>query len=954
MKKLTSVNLPNDLLTTVSISHVVTRTLEERYLRLSRMSGYPAPAHIIARIYGKINLTSLSQLKTSLIDLQKLVVLAHEILATVPLARIDRYQLNKAEMEAYVLSSAASFGFATLSPADAEFVTSLIVSSESTESSWYLGYDTSRTDNRILKFYDLYKSIATTYSGARATVENMPTIKGSAPGASTGAVTSLPFPDVYDPFSGTVVPFLTSSRVQSALNSIQAGTVDEFTLERIAGNINAMHACATFADIRLLDHVFQLMNSLDIWSSFITLRDRIDAAVNVERVRGLKKFSAYIQSLLMYYDMFNVITYEKTYARMEKYVGQFPALGNTVYQNYQEFVLNYDVLNIQKDVDDIYSKINSRSDNNADTTIIGFYDEFASFFGVTAAVTAATRASSGLLTPIVLTNLTALASPRYNIYLYNQPTSVMNLMNSVIDTVTVGAVITDVLRRAVSMVLPYVHRIYPGTIADDIRALNLHLAVGFGNDIPFTKSPIEADDRRLGDNGPVVRRAAPWHSADAQRMYNRKLLYLIATGSDYNTYLDNVPFYIDNKKSSHYRSILGFDWKGLYPSWMLPGESIKSVDLITADALSIGDILETISGSNWEYIKATIGAPHIQEFWATYLSSWAILFSVSESAAAAGTATPVTWTQVIGYGQPYGVTYPELLRRQAWKTPPLIRIGDNAAIAILRRIPLPSDTLTANNDFYMRKPYYNFPASSQNAELATDAWTTKLVADPSIFEPGEVPNKGKLIYGEGLMHMSLTPCTLPENSVPTILFTKTRAYINERLYISADPNFRLIPQTKPEYKIGMETSVLPFNFVSLNPNVEYVVWTKYGSAVDSSTLSPTITDPLTALEKSWQQELEKTEKESTVSADALRARKLPEAAMANELSEGVKKETSKNLAGGNGTDDKFSGKKKNKPKHKGNKAKAANSFDPVKGKMTEDEISELDAEAQDKKDRKIS
>lgn len=935
MKQLSSTALPPKLTTVLSINSLLQGTILERELILSRMSGYPVPAHIAGRVFARIDLSSVAALKESLLTLRNHFLLASDILATIPLAKIDRYQLVRTELVAYVTAAAAQFGKGSLTPDEADFITHLITSSESSLSSWYLDFPANRKTNRITKFFDLYKSISAV-TGTVSLGKNGKTVSL----VSTGG--ALPF--VYDPQSDSIVDWNKSNRAMSWHKRIAADSDPEEKAMHISAYESSL-AYEKFCDIRLVDHTFQMLNNPALWDTFITMRDRVDAAQNNERARGLKLFSSYIHSLLLYPEFFHIAMFKATYDKLEKWFVQFPTLEAAIVADYETVVKGNDILNVHKDVADIYDKIHHSVEEETGVEIMGFFSEAVSIFNFNAALANAKKAAGSTSLPLTITNLVELGDPQYNVLLFNQPIAKVDLINDVTRSLLIQNATQAFLRHAVSSVLPYVQRYFAGDIPTRLAGLSLDPGMGWGAHIPVTTSPKNAVDRRITKNTVTVRGLAPWSNYDLGFLYRTKFLYKIDRSSSLVAQASaSVPnFRIDEYKANIIQSQLKMPWQSLYPSWMIPGSAIFNSDTFNSDRMNIGPVLEAISGQNWEYIVRTIHTPYVREMWATYLSSWALLYTTS------GEGATLTRSLVPGKGRPYGDTYASLEARQTSINNyiDIIAIDSNgvpqirASIRLLDTIPMPSDTLSIADDMYMNIPYYYYPSNTRTAPVRSELYKEiNLNAKPKRKKEAEgtslthASQRGKLVLAPPLMQFAINPASdvtsMPESSTieaggdmidgrPAIFLDRVYAYLNDRLYFNVDMTSQPGLVTEAKYQLPINVSIHDWKFDTQNPFVTHNTVGSYGGSMAATSASSGPESAIAALNKQWEKEVIEANDQSTVSAEKLQGQGAShEKDIANEATAAAKNPAGPDSSGKTSN----AGKKhdnKNKFKNKGSK-----------------------------------
>lgn len=241
MKVLSNKALPPQLSTFVSAQRILSQAIVARGVMVGQMSGYPVPSHVVARVRGMIDLSSLKAMKEGIMRLRDLTRLASDVLFSISLAKMDRFQMIRSELMAYISENAGAYGQDNLTDSEKEFVAYLITSSESAEASWILDYET-EDKNLMRSMYRLYHSL-------------MPTTPVTFQEGSENISPSLTLgPDdfIFDPDSQEIVSLTSSGRFAKLISeSVKlAGSVKNakkrgVVIDRLVARVSAQRILAS-------------------------------------------------------------------------------------------------------------------------------------------------------------------------------------------------------------------------------------------------------------------------------------------------------------------------------------------------------------------------------------------------------------------------------------------------------------------------------------------------------------------------------------------------------------------------------------------------------------------------------------------------------------------------------------------------------------------------------------
>jgi hypothetical protein len=206
-----------------------------------------------------------------------------------------------------------------------------------------------------------------------------------------------------------------------------------------------------------------------------------------------------------------------------------------------------------------------------------------------------------------------------------------------------------------------------------------------------------------------------------------------------------------------------------------------------------------MSGINYEVAIRELSLEHLRQIWATFASSFALIYvdandndPLHTAVTRISTQKPlVTLKLVEGHGRPYGTTYGNLEAIQGVLNPDtkLVPLGNGIFMRFLTRIPTITDELKIDeNPFYAQRPIMYFASNSQSTEVTE--W----------------------VFGDGLLNFALVPCSI-QQAVPDVRFTPRYAFLTQSLYLNMDLHFKPVQPDKAREVIalGIQTNDWPYD-----------------------------------------------------------------------------------------------------------------------------------------------
>lgn len=819
MKKIINLPLDTSLAYITSYQGVIRSAINMRTVALSNLSGYPIATQVVGKIQREFKLGSYKELLESILKMRNIALTAAEVINTIPILKVDRYQLERTEIDDYIKSMTKSTGGYTFTEADRGLIAFMITSSESSEHSWLLDLADSK-DNLFIKLLALYDS---------ANYQKASIADGIISDAADASRQSF-----YDPTEDKIIAVKDNPRVKAVLKDVLLKgkkIKDEKAISSATADLNDAMIINSICSIRVIDHIWSLLTSQDIWANFITPRTSVDPSLNLERANGLQLFASYLHSILMYSSIFQTELFMAVYNRLGEWVTTFPPLPSELQQQYETIVKKHDYLGAASDVTAVLNSTDQAPGYDTDSKLMGLPSESLKFFGLEDTIKKIRQEIKPEFASLKLTDLKSLTSEDYSYVLLSQPVAEYNMVYPLTETLLIGGAVKTRLMEAVAGLVPGIPRFFSQSAVDGkLRKLGVTLSFPIGYQMGSTVSMTYGTTIESRNGIVPFRSNTPVDSYD-WKMHIRKdeNMALLSTASLDSKYTPK--FIINADKAAHLRAILKHEWKGLLPSSLVQGDFYFTHKMLQSDELLLRDLFQIISGQGYEWITRTIGNPYLSRMWATFLSSWASLYVVKSDKAS--DVTDILAAQVIGYGKPYGKEYEILsgIQKKPTSLADFIQITDGVFIKLHDKIPTPSRELKVDADFYLLHPYYYFQG---NSTIDVSKW----------------------ILSDGLLNFAFTP-TLPDVDVPSYFLDKRYAYINEAIYLQTNPMFT--PQKITGFGSGIGISTREWNRDRHREWITLKVPGSYGSSSVSQSINLNDVQQVVDVVKKWENEVDKVE-----------------------------------------------------------------------------------------------
>lgn len=746
-----------------------------RLTTISKMSGYPSAIHSIGRLQRQIRLDNMDSLLDSLFRVQNLAYTTAEVIDTMDGTKVDRHQLDRSQIVAYVTNIVGQLRNFQATAEEIEVIAHLITSFEANTSAWILQGGEANDDLHI-KIKNLYKEVATSSS------EDM----------------TLP---VFAPHSNSVIEFNKLPQVQELLKKNPRAKKGKAKDPASVGGIPVIErdddAAATYtmyqyACMRIIDHVYQLLLDKDTWYAFVAPRTKADVQTNLERSKTLRSLALYCQSLLTYYQFFSLEMFMKSYELVQEWILHFPPLDVNTVRDLEGIVRKYDLLGAK---DDVHQLVMSFADSGrTDLGALIFPSEFVGRFGLAESVDKISADASQFTLSGDLTNLSELDTPQYLPLISGVAASTLDVSYRLSNILLLGKVVSNEVSAAIAGLLPSMTGGASELTISRFKALSIKASLPFI--VPHAAAwHVEKGTEKGVEGGTLhLDSASPTFSQAYHEFVRNELRFKFTTdrqiASSYSGFNDRQVYDWDRARAL--REVMEYNWKTLIPAQYGAGDEYFDYAILSASPEAVRQMIERLSGINYEIAIRELALPHLRKLWATFVSSFALLYVDKDAESAGPLKDAKTWggdpgkvDLVEGHGSPYGTTYASLEAAQGTLTPKteILNLGYGLYLRLLSVIPVVTDELRLDELFFDRKPVMYF--SSNSAKEPVKKW----------------------VIADGLANFALLPL-FGTSSVPAVKFTPKYAYLTQNLYINTDLYFRphVAAPSRENYNVGVTTS----------------------------------------------------------------------------------------------------------------------------------------------------
>ena len=786
MLKINQKTKPKNAAVVIALKDKLPMMYTSRLAIISKMQGYPVALHVIGRLQRMIDTSSYENLLVSLMKLKEVVRVTADVIDTMEGIRTDKYQLNRTDIAAYVTAVTDSIKTFAPTPEDIDLISHLIIAFEANPAAWML-QTTMSEDNLHLQFKSMYQRVL------------MDADDGEIP--------------IYLPHTDKI------GTLQDMPAFKEVGKIDDKadTADKLS-NAATLHR---YSAVRIIDHVYSLLMDKDAWYRFIAPRSKAEVGANLERSKTLKVFALYIQNLLSYNQFFMLESFLKGYDAVQKWITHFPPLETSTINKLDNILREHDLLHAREDVNQLWSSFGTTDSDALSPDLVVFPTELLASMGLRTAV-AKMESEATMYTAIEpLSELKGLDRPIYLPLFSGVAAANFDVAYDVVNTLLIGKKVSHEVENALASLTPSLVRGASKSTIADFSALGITMNIPFNIPTSLSYSIVKGVSKGLENAKLALDSAAPQFSTDYHEFIRKELTFTTITD-------DVVPlrykkfsqaFVFDFDKAQRLRGLLDTDFRSLVPSFLAEGSTIYNKRSLKNDKYKVRTMIEELSHKNFEIFIREMGLPHLRQLWATYFSSFALLYVSSNEATNTGKKAAFNLDVlrlISGHGKPYGVTYSELAARQAQLTPEnvdteLIELGQGIFLKILDKIPAPSNQLLIDPSFHQGQPAMYFPASSEDIDVKD------------------------FVASQGLLNFSLFPI-IETRTVPSLVYTSKFAYLTKGVFLNVEPFYR--PTTADPAREVMHIPVRKMEW----PFERHAFWLEYitfGSYISAPGLNST-------------------------------------------------------------------------------------------------------------------
>lgn len=710
-----------------------------RTAMISHMSGYPTAMYVIGRLQRMIDLSSYNNMMLSLMKVRDISRVTGEVIDTMEGLKVDRYQLNRNDIMTYVAAVTDTMKTYKPSPEDLDLIAHLITSFESNMGSWMLqGGD--NEDNLHLKFRGIYQEVLISDKGL-------------------GLAAYAPHDDTITTI-GELPQFKLTAQEKKA-------NADGTNPDRIKDAL----VLYKFAATRIVDHVYHLLMDKDIWYKFISPRFKAEVATNLERGKSLKTFALYIQNLMSYNQFFMLETFLYSYDLVQKWITYFPPLEAHTMYRLDNVIRPHDLLNAKHDVEELLGSFVSPKGQNLAGTLIVFPSEMLSSVGMKKSVAQLNEASIKYSTIDPMTDIKNLDRPIYLPLLSGAAAGNFDVAYDITNTLLLGKKVSEEIDQALYGLTPSLIRGSSAATVTALKDLGIKAKLSFSIPHALEYSIEKGVDKGIEGGKLMLDSAAPQFSWRYHDFIRKNVMFTTITDDQIANKYEGfgVSQVIDRDRASAYRSMLDAQFNSLVPSSWGTGTLVYTAATLKSGKEQVRQLIETLTNKNFEIATRELALPHIRKIWATYFSSFALLY-VDDAVVNSFEAMPGAWKTpalVEGHGRPYGVSYTNLASRQTpvTKEEDFVKISNGIYLRILNKIPVVTDDLSVDKQFYQEHSSMYFAANSTNQDVE------------------------EFVMDSAMLNFALFP-VIENTSVPPLVFTSKHAYLTKGLYLNIEMFYR--------------------------------------------------------------------------------------------------------------------------------------------------------------------
>lgn len=706
-----------------SLRNQLPMMIAHRTVLASKMEGVPRGVHVVGRLQRQFNLSSSSALLESIRRMYEIIHITAEVIESMEGVKMDKYQLDRTEILTYVSNVVQTMRTSTPDSGELELIGVLITSFEASQNSWVL-QSQSGPNGLHVKFVELYNEIR-------------------------------------DMNVGELPIFVPSQSAVQTMGSVSS------SLGWSTEDLDRAGATYKLALVRVVDHVYSLLLETDVWAAFVAPRLKADVTTNLERAKTLRIFAHYLQSLLIYPQFFSLEMVLHGYEQIQAWIQYFPPLSAEIKHRLESVIRPHDVLGAGEDVKRFLTSFSEVGEKELKVTTLA--TELIGVYGLDDVIAIITTEINKLKLNVSIDRLIELDDKAYLPLLAGIPVTDINVGHKVAEAVLLSKKVESAVSNALGDLLPVIAR---GVTKDTLNQL---VAMQIRPKIPFISPSAQLLEVTRGVKQEVSRnmlridRKAPVHSFDYYAYIRKNYKYAIAIDEEV---FKNRPYreftnIIDLDKAHDLQQILATSWPSLIPSFLAQGERYYDAAAIKASESDIRFIMERMGGSSLELIVKELTLPHRAKMWATFLSSFALLYYRDDAMAPISSEDSAEYQLIMGHGQPYGTSYINLEMAQ----PPLdvdklIPLSSNFFLRMLETIPISLPELAYDQAFFGHHPVSYFASNSVSIPVS------------------------RFVWGEGLSNFCMTPIPATISNVGAkfgtrYVYSLRRMVLNYNIFYSA-------------------------------------------------------------------------------------------------------------------------------------------------------------------------
>lgn len=748
MIQLKNLELPPKLVMFTDLRANVAYALKARILSMANYSGYPQASNVTGRLQRQFDFSTMEQVLVHFVKNRNLVKFAGDVLNLIPIANMQKYQMSRADVGAFITNHAAAHGMHELTVEEKDFVSYLMTSSESMASNWMLEFSDSEDNNLHLQFSRLYKELLDTLG----TDSTSAVFCYSADGDK---VTSL-----LDSPKGALLGNDYTDRVRKAKPGEK---VDNSELVH-------MITVEVLSNMRILDHLHALFMSQEPWHIFISPRTNEGTGLNITRAQSLQLMAGYLHSLLLYPYHLKAEMFLGLYEKIQTWLIPLPAMPAHLKEHYDSTIRHTDVLGAGEDARAVLSANDFENEVVINSTISNFYREQIAILGLTKIDEKATTAASKV-TGFSLNDLKTLGEPQYQGILLAQPVIQLTIVPSVTQALMVADVMDKFVMNCCSAIAGLSSRFHVPLVLDKLKSLAFRVSVTFLPKINPVANPKKVSENVMIGGDLKLSSHLPGSTRSYDLHIQRSLINTVFTPGTAISNFKSLFIVNENTRQMLEKQVPRFT-QTLLPESIHPGFKSISREGVSRSLETRKSLFEDLTGMSYPlFTRAVVSDLFVKDL-ATVMSSFCLVFE-TPGQVGVGNIYKLevngagqdggSYSLINGYGHPYGLDYQGLMNYQDdIKPEQYLPIAPGIAIVLLVKIPTISFDLKIDPDFINLHPYSYFSAN------------------------GEGGTVGDFVYAKPLTNFSFMPVPISEPILAKFFLDRNYVFVNQQVYIEVN------------------------------------------------------------------------------------------------------------------------------------------------------------------------